>query len=501
MALDRSSRRLVIGMALCCAIAGAVIAVCGHRQLGELDGWYQERIETEMQAVAGGGAVPARLEALRADAADARREAMMPIIVLAILLVGGCSLGALVGAAWLQGRLERIARRLNGIAEGDADLTQRIDALPGDAMGDLAGGFNAFVNRVQDIMRRVRQTADSVADSAGGLTTTSQALSGSASGLQNQTRAIRDTSARMAAATQEISGAIQLSESQVADFALRCDAIAKTAAAATLRGESISDDVRAAARAVTECNEALQVIAGDCGSATRVSRDGRSALDETMATMRDLDNEADRISDIVLFIEDIADQTKLLALNATIEAASAGTAGRAFGVVATEVKDLARQTAEATERIGVQVQSMRKQTSCSLTHLERVDRSTDRLIELSTSIAGAIDAHHQQNSAATEELSASSQAVGALAENIATISQQVQHLADGSQGISKGVSTIAGSVGELSGQTLAIAAETDGVQSEAVELAGQAGGLDTSVESLRETADGLQDLIRYFKVA
>ncbi len=501
MGLDRSSRRLVLGMALCCAVAGAVIAVSGHRQLGELDRWYQDRVEVELQAVAEGSPVPARLEALKRDAVEARSEAMLPIMVLALLLVVGCSMGALVGATWLQGRLERIAQRLNGIAEGDADLTQRIEAQPGDAMGDLAGGFNAFVNRVQGIMRRVMQTADRVADSAGGLTTTSQALSGSASGLQDQTRVIRDTSQRMAAATQQIAGAIQLSERQVAELAQSCDAIATASAAATERGDRISHDVTAAVTAVSQANEALASVAQNCDTATQVSRDGRSALDQTMATMRDLDKEADRISDIVLFIEDIADQTKLLALNATIEAASAGSAGSAFAVVATEVKQLARQTAEATERIGVQVRTVRQQTSCSLSHLGQVDQATDNLIELSANIASAVDTQCHRNSDATEQLKQSSDSVLALVENISGISGQVQHLADGCRGFSQGVSTISESVTSLSEQTLAIAAETDGVQSEAVQLAGQAGGLDNSVEALRDTADGLQDLTRYFKLA
>lgn len=499
MALDRSSRRLVIGMALCCAVAGAVITVCGDRQLGQLDAWYQTRIQAEMQLV--GGATPARLERLSVDAAQARHEALMPIVLLAILLVLGCSLGAFAGAAWLQCRLQRIARRLNGIAEGDADLTQRIEALPGDAMGDLAGGFNAFVTRVQDILRRVAQTANSVAESASGLTLTSQAVSGSATGLQTQTRTIRDTSQRMAASTQEIASALQHSERRVADFARSCDTIAAASEAATHRGERITQSVNAAVGAVTRSNQALQSLAGDCSSASQASHQARSALDQTMATMRDLDKEADHIFDIVKFIEDISDQTKLLALNATIEAASAGSAGRAFGVVAGEVKELARQTAEATERISAQVQAMRQQTSSSLAELGRVDQATTRLRDLSSSIAGSIDTQCKHNVEVTDQLQLSSDSVEALAQNIAGISEQVQLLASGGRGISKNVSMISASLTVLSDETVAIAAETDGVQSEAVLLAGQAGGLDGSVEALRNTADGLQALIRYFTIA
>jgi methyl-accepting chemotaxis protein len=123
----------------------------------------------------------------------------------------------------------------------------------------------------------------------------------------------------------------------------------------------------------------------------------------TNSAVKELDQAAGRIDDVIKLITDIAEQTNLLALNATIEAARAGDAGRGFAVVAGEVKALSSQTAKATEDIGAQISAMQGATKRSIQALGAIERTIREIGEISSAIATAVT----EQGAATQEIARS----------------------------------------------------------------------------------------------
>jgi methyl-accepting chemotaxis protein len=168
--------------------------------------------------------------------------------------------------------------------------------------------------------------------------------------------------------------------------------------------------------------------------------------------MRGLDDAAQKIGKVVALITDIAEQTNLLALNATIEAARAGEAGKGFAVVASEVKNLANQTAKATEEISSQIEGVQGATKSSVTAIESIFGTIGQINQISTTIAAAIE----QQTAATAE-----------------ISRNVEQAAVGTKEVSTnivGVTQAAGETGQVSLQVLeaakSLATQSDSLRTE-----------------------------------
>uniref|UniRef100_UPI0033414BFC methyl-accepting chemotaxis protein n=1 Tax=Gemmatimonas sp. TaxID=1962908 RepID=UPI0033414BFC len=149
---------------------------------------------------------------------------------------------------------------------------------------------------------------------------------------------------------------------------------------------------------------------------------------ETTDTMARLGNSSQEIGQVVKVITSIAQQTNLLALNATIEAARAGEAGKGFAVVANEVKELARQTAKATEEIGSKIAGVQSETNSAIGAIREITEVISKINEISTTIAGAVE---EQN-AATSEISRNvGEAARGTAEVSSSISMVTQVAAEG----------------------------------------------------------------------
>ncbi|UKV15586.1 methyl-accepting chemotaxis protein [Thalassospiraceae bacterium SW-3-3] len=219
--------------------------------------------------------------------------------------------------------------------------------------------------------------------------------------------------------------------------------------------DEASANVQTVASASEELSASIQEISSQVARSSEIANNAVDEASRANAMVTGLAEAADRIGQVVSLINDIASQTNLLALNATIEAARAGEAGKGFAVVASEVKNLANQTAKATEDIAQQIGSIQSETHNTVGAIEKITETISNINEITSAIAAAVE----QQGAATAE-----------------ISGNVQQAAAGTNEVSSSI----GIVRNTSQQTGDAASN---VQAGATELAAQARNLDTQVKN------------------
>ena len=209
---------------------------------------------------------------------------------------------------------------------------------------------------------------------------------------------------------------------------------------------SMSNNVNSVAGATTELTSSIQEISAQAANSTRMTSDALDHVSVTSKQIEGLADAASSIGEIIGIIDEIAEQTNLLALNATIEAARAGEAGKGFAVVASEVKNLASQTASATENITRQVSAIQQETKQSVEAIRKIEGLIQDVTGVTSGIASAVE---EQN-AATNEIAGNvervSGEVGHVSDNMGEVKVSLNEVNDRSQ-------AVFGSVTELSDQS------------------------------------------------
>jgi len=210
-----------------------------------------------------------------------------------------------------------------------------------------------------------------------------------------------------------------------------------------------SENVQTVASAAEQLSVSIREIGQQVANATDTANKGVDVVSTVINKIRVLETTADGISDVIGLITDIAEQTNLLALNAMIEAARAGEAGKGFAVVAFEVKNLANQTAKATEEIKSQIESVQSSTRDSVAAISQIEGIINQINEISSSIPAAVE----QQGAATREIARNvEQAANGTTEVSASIckvqesaekaNDDVDHIRKASDGLSEQTTTL-----------------------------------------------------------
>ncbi|CAA7625441.1 methyl-accepting chemotaxis protein [Magnetospirillum sp. UT-4] len=219
-------------------------------------------------------------------------------------------------------------------------------------------------------------------------------------------------------------------------------------ASVTSATEEASSNVETASAASTELNASIQEISRQVNASADIAREAFGEAEAANGKIQGLATAAQRIGEVVSLINSIASQTNLLALNATIEAARAGDAGKGFAVVAHEVKNLAGQTARATEEISTQVNAIQDETRQAVSVIRAITGTIGRINELSVAVAGAVE----EQGAATAEIARNVEHAAHSAGEVATAIGGVARVAMETSETVRGVIGAAGRLREDSGK-------------------------------------------------
>ncbi len=184
-----------------------------------------------------------------------------------------------------------------------------------------------------------------------------------------------------------------------------------------------SEHVRSAATASNELSQSIVEISRRVQDSNGIAAEAVKQADATDQRMAELTAAGDRIGDVVKLITSIAEQTNLLALNATIEAARAGDAGRGFAVVAQEVKNLAGQTAKATDEISAHIVNMQRATGESVDAIKAIGQTIERISEITTSISSAVEEQGTATQSIAQGVQAAAGGTLEVAENIERVAR------------------------------------------------------------------------------
>lgn len=303
--------------------------------------------------------------------------------------------------------------RVSDLAQGEGDLTKRIDLKTKDELGELGGWIDRFIEKIHDNVVLIDSSATTVAVSSKDLREASQSVSAGTEEMSMQAERIATASTQMTQNLQNVSASIE-------EMTITVQEVAKKA------------------------NEAAVIV-----------NEASTTVEETDNIVNELESSALAIGKVIESISGIAAQTNLLALNAAIEAAGAGDAGKGFAVVAQEVKQLARQAGESSEDIkdrilGIQLSS--KKTSDTIAKIKSVIRSIN---EISSAIASAVEEQSITSKEISSSITQSATAANEVTKNI------------------EGIGTAAKASSQDSANANALAKELDGLSQELAAVVNQ----------------------------
>ena len=266
---------------------------------------------------------------------------------------------------------------------------------------------------------------------------------------------IKSILTNVAANSQTLAGAseeLTATSQQMAGNAEETSAQSSVVSAAS---DDVSTNIQTVAAGTEEMSASIKEISQSATKATEITNDAVKLAESTNKTVAQLGESSNEVGQVVKVITSIAEQTNLLALNATIEAARAGEAGKGFAVVANEVKELANQTAKATDEISGKIQAIQTDTQSAVVAIGEISEVINQISDISNTIASAVEEQSATTNEMARNVSEASRGAQEIAENITGVAEAAKSTTEGAQDTQKAsaeLSTLAQTMQEIVSQ-------------------------------------------------
>lgn len=390
------------------------------------------------------GAIEDQVKEIEREVEENLAENVSKNLLVIALIMGLSFIAILFVVRQITRPLTSTSTILKDIAEGEGDLTRRVPIKNKDEIGTLGRWFNNFVEKLQEIIKNIGNQSEKVNDSAHELGTIAGNMSIQAGETANRATTVATAAEEMSVNMSNVSTTM----------------------------EQTAGNVEMVAVAIQEMTASIQEIAENAEKARDVTGKAVIQTGKTSEQVGNLGNAAREIGKVVEAITEISNQIDLLALNATIEAARAGDAGKGFAVVANEIKELAKQVAEATSEIKGSISSIQKTTEVTVREIKMITKVVNENNDITETIASAVE---EQSVIASEISGNLEQVVGGIQE----VNENVSQSSTVAQEIARDIAEVNTASGELSSY---------------------AGDLGNSADSLQKVANNLVAKVKLFKV-
>jgi methyl-accepting chemotaxis protein len=345
---------------------------------------------------------------LDAVTASSQRQRTMGLILF--LITAACAIFlTIMVERQVSGPLQELSQRLKDIAQGEGDLTRRLNIRNRDELGEVSSWFNVFMDKLQDVMRQVAHSTQQVAGASEALNGTSRQITANSA----------ETSAQVGVVTHGT--------------------------------QQVSQNLQSVSTGAAEMTTTIQDIATNAHQAAKVAGEAVNTAQAANATITKLGQSSAEIGEVIKVITSIAQQTNLLALNATIEAARAGEAGKGFAVVANEVKELAKQTAKATEDISRKINAIQTDTKGAVEAIGTISGVISQINYISGTIATAVEEQSATTNEMTRNVADAAQGAAEISNNIEGMSKAARSTSSSAEESQKAANELAEMATQLRG--------------------------------------------------